>query len=220
MNGQFNNQTLNQFNKNEGSRYLVRDFWAQDFIARATASLAGCIVCLSLIFTFNFITFSSFTEPAYALGGKLPELNQPAPAFTLPTNTGSKNISLTDLKGKWVVVYFYPKDFTSGCTLEARRFQEDLPEYVALNSQIIGISADSVDSHAEFCESEGLKFPLLADEDGAVSRAYGSWVGFISMRHTFIIDPEGILRDRYVRVSPSIHSQQVLAKLRQLQEST
>jgi thioredoxin-dependent peroxiredoxin len=157
--------------------------------------------------------------PAYALGGILPSLNQPAPAFTLPTNTGAKVISLAAQKGKWVVVYFYPKDFTSGCTLEARRFQEDLPKYLAINTQILGISADSVDSHAEFCDSEGLKFPLLADEDGAVSKVYGSWVGFLSMRHTFIIDPDGILRAEFTKVSPSIHSRQVLTKLKELQQS-
>ncbi len=175
---------------------------------------------LGLFTAVGFLCFSNlFTDPAYALGGNLPELNQPAPAFTLPTNTGSKTISLADLKGKWVVAYFYPKDFTSGCTLEARRFQEDLPKFLAINTQIIGISADSVDSHAEFCESEGLKFPLLADQDGAVSIMYGSWIGFLSMRHTFIIDPDGILRDRIVKVSPSIHSQQVLTKLRELQKS-
>jgi thioredoxin-dependent peroxiredoxin len=167
---------------------------------------------------FVIIHSSLFITPAYALGGKLPDLNQPAPTFTLPTNTGAKNISLSDFKGNWVIVYFYPKDFTSGCTLEARRFQEDLPKFLAVNTQILGISADSVDSHAEFCESEGLKFPLLADEDGAVSKAYSSWLG-LSMRHTFIVDPDGILREIYTKVSPSIHSKQVLTKLTELQKS-
>jgi peroxiredoxin Q/BCP len=170
-----------------------------------------CSICLVAIASF------SFTPPAYALGGQLPELNQPAPTFTLPTNTGTGSVSLRDLQGKWVVVYFYPKDFTSGCTLEARRFQQDLPKYLAKNTQILGISADSVDSHAEFCDSEGLKFPLLADQDGAVSKAYGSWMGFISLRHSFLIDPEGILRDRFVKVNPTVHSSEVLARLDELQ---
>jgi thioredoxin-dependent peroxiredoxin len=170
-----------------------------------------CLICLVAIASFSFM------PPAYALGGKLPELNQPAPSFTLPTNTGTGNVSLRDLRGNWVVVYFYPKDFTSGCTLEARRFQQDLPKYLAKNTQILGISADSVDSHAEFCDSEGLKFPLLADEDGAVSKAYGSWMGFISLRHSFLIDPEGILRDRFVKVNPAAHSSEVLARLDELQ---
>ena len=153
------------------------------------------------------------------MGGKLPPLNQSAPEFTLPTNTGNGEVSLSDYRGKWVVLYFYPKDFTSGCTLEARRFQQDLPKYIDKNVQILGVSADDVDSHAEFCESEGLKFPLLADMNGKVSKAYGSWIGFVSMRHTFIIDPEGILRETFLDVRPPIHSKEVLARLDELQSA-
>ncbi|MBE9206799.1 peroxiredoxin [Nostoc sp. LEGE 06077] len=168
---------------------------------------------------FALISWFNFSPVANALGGKLPTLNQPAPEFTLPTNTGDGQISLADLRGQWVVLYFYPKDFTAGCTIEARRFQQDLPKYLAKNTQIIGVSADDVDSHAEFCDSEGLKFPLLADTTGAVSKAYGSWIGFVSMRHSFIIDPEGILRETFVKVNPSVHSQEVLARLEKLQSS-
>ncbi|MBD2298675.1 peroxiredoxin [Nostoc sp. FACHB-87] len=176
---------------------------------------------LSILFVscFAFISWFNFSPAANALGGKLPAVNQPAPEFALPTNTGDGKISLADLRGQWVVLYFYPKDFTSGCTIEARRFQQDLPKYLAKNTQIIGVSADDVDSHAEFCDSEGLKFPLLADTTGAVSKAYGSWIGFVSMRHSFIIDPEGILRETFVKVNPSVHSQEVLARLEQLQSS-
>ena len=83
---------------------------------------------LLLALCFTFITAFNFTPVAYALGGSQPPLNQPAPEFTLPTNTGDGTISLSDYRGKWVVVYFYPKDFTSGCTLEARRFQQDMPQ--------------------------------------------------------------------------------------------
>jgi peroxiredoxin Q/BCP len=154
---------------------------------------------------------------AVALGGKRPELNRPAPKFTLPTNNGDGRVSLSDYQGKWVVLYFYPQDFTSGCTLEARRFQQDLPKYIDKNSQIIGVSADSVDSHAKFCDAEGLKFPLLADTDGSVSKIYGSWMGFFSLRHTFIIDPKGIVRDVFTGVNPAIHSTEVLARLGELQ---
>ncbi len=170
------------------------------------------IACIAL---FNV----SLTAPAFALGGKLPPLNQPAPEFTLPTNTGDGEISLSDYQGEWVVVYFYPKDFTSGCTLEARRFQQDLPEYMARNTQILGISADDVNSHAEFCDAEGLKFPLLADTDGSVSKSYGSWLKPYSMRHTFIIDPNGILRATFLGVRPIIHSNEVLARLDELQST-
>lgn len=166
-----------------------------------------------------FLAWLNFAPSANAIGGKLPPLNQPAPEFTLSTNTGDGNVSLSDYRGKWVVLYFYPKDFTSGCTLEARRFQQDLPKYIDRNVQILGVSADDVDSHAEFCESEGLKFPLLADTDGKVSKVYGSWIGFVSMRHTFIIDPEGMLREQFLGVRPAIHSTEVLARLEELQSA-
>ncbi len=153
---------------------------------------------------------------AMALGGTQLPLNEPAPTFTLPTNTGDGEISLSDYRGKWVILYFYPKDFTSGCTLEAQRFQQDLAKYQQRNTQIIGVSADDVDSHAKFCDSEGLKFPLLADTKGEVSKAYGSWLGFVSLRHTFIIDPDGILRETFLGVRPAIHSSEVLERLDQL----
>jgi thioredoxin-dependent peroxiredoxin len=170
-------------------------------------------LCLVVIFT-----LLSPTPPALALGGTPPSLNQPAPEFSLPTNSGDGQISLTDYRGKWVVLYFYPKDFTSGCTLEAQRFQKDLGDYTSRNAQIIGVSADSVQSHAEFCDSEGLKFPLLADQGGQVSKAYGSWLGFLSLRHSFIIDPEGNLREIFLNVNPAVHSREVLARLDQLQQ--
>ena len=157
-----------------------------------------------------------FVTPVWAMGGTLPPLNQPAPAFSLPTNTGDGQINLSDYQGKWLVAYFYPKDFTSGCTVEAQRFQKDLPQYHDRNAEIIGISADSVDSHAEFCDSEGLKFPLLADEDGSVSKAYGSWLGYVSSRHTFIIDPKGTLKATFLGVNPIVHSREVLVKLDEL----
>lgn len=177
---------------------------AQSLFSRA----ALCVLSIALLF--------GLSQPAIAMGGKLPPLDQPAPAFTLPTNTGDGEVSLSDYQGKWLVAYFYPKDFTSGCTLEARRFQQDLSKYHDRNAEVIGISADSVDSHAEFCDSEGLKFPLLADEGGAVSKAYGSWLGAVSSRHTFIVDPKGILRSTFLGVNPTVHSREVLSKLDEL----
>ncbi|GAC1463352.1 MAG: peroxiredoxin [Chamaesiphon sp.] len=182
-------------------------------ISRRTFLKTVLASCLALVAWFNFASNAS------ALGGKLPPVNQPAPEFTLQTNTGDGKVSLSDYRGKWVVLYFYPKDFTSGCTLEARRFQQDLAKYQEKNTQIIGVSADSVDSHAKFCDSEGLKFPLLADANGKVSKAYGSWIGFVSMRHTFIIDPEGVLREQFTNVNPAIHNVEVLARLDELQAS-
>ncbi len=172
--------------------------------------LVSCLACFAWL---------NLTPTASAMGGKQPPLNESAPEFTLPSNSGDGEVSLSDYRGKWVVLYFYPKDFTSGCTLEARRFQQDLPKYIERNVQILGVSADDVESHAEFCDSEGLKFPLLADTDGSVSKAYGSWMGFVSLRHTFIIDPNGILREIFLGVRPAIHSTEVLASLDELQSA-
>jgi thioredoxin-dependent peroxiredoxin len=175
------------------------------------------LLALLLPLCFTLLAGLPMATSAWAMGGPQPALNQPAPDFSLPTHTGDGNLALADYRGQWVVVYFYPKDFTSGCTLEARRFQQDLPKYQAKNTQILGISVDSVDSHAEFCDSEGLKFPLLADTNGAVSKAYGSWIGAVALRHTYVIDPTGTLRAIFTGVNPAIHSTEVLTKLEELQ---
>lgn len=168
------------------------------------------VLCLTFIL--------SLPLPAFALGGVLPAVDQPAPEFALPTNSGDGNVALSDYRGQWVVAYFYPADFTPGCTIEARKFQEDMPKYRDRNTQIVGISADDVESHSEFCDSEGLKFPLLADAKGSVSKAYGSWLGIRSSRHTFIIDPNGVLKATFTGVNPIVHSREVLAKLDELQK--
>jgi peroxiredoxin Q/BCP len=148
----------------------------------------------------------------------LPEIGQPAPSFQLPDSEGQLR-RLDEFHGQWVVLYFYPKDFTSGCTIEARRFQKSLDKFRAINTQIIGISADTVDSHRDFCDSEGLKFPLLSDLDGQVSQTYGSWMGDFSLRNSFIIDPEGILQEVFPIVNPSLHSTEVYNRLRELQRA-
>jgi len=171
---------------------------------------------LCLLISLFLLLFSLAQSPVWAMGGKQPTINEPAPEFVLPTNTGDGNISLENYRGQWIVLYFYPKDFTSGCTLEARRFQQDLAEYQSRNMQILGVSVDDVNSHAEFCDSEGLKFPLLADTTGKVSKAYGSWLGAMSLRHTYLIDPQGVLREIFLGVRPSIHSQEVLARFDEL----
>lgn len=164
------------------------------------------------------LTWLGGTPSAWALGGPQPAIGEPAPAFELPTNSGNGTVSLADYQGQWVVLYFYPQDFTSGCTLEAKRFQQSLDQYVALNAQVVGVSADDVASHERFCDSEGLSFPLLSDPRGQVSRAYGSWLTGRSLRHTYLIDPEGVLQERFLGVRPAIHSQEVLASLKQLQD--
>ena len=161
---------------------------------------------------------------AFCLGGILPDLNQPAPAFTLngvvPGDDGTAveaSRQLSDFADRWLVLYFYPRDFTEGCTIEARGFQRDLQAFHRAGAEVVGVSADSAESHAEFCGSEALAYPLLSDPGGVVSKRYGSWIPPFSQRHTFLIDPEGVLRERWVAVRPSGHSQEVLAALRQLQ---
>ncbi|MFZ9228598.1 MAG: peroxiredoxin [Prochlorococcaceae cyanobacterium] len=164
-------------------------------------------------------------QPAQALGGTLPALGQAAPAFSLdgvaPGPNGDAQptrLKLGDLAGSWVVLYFYPKDFTSGCTLEARGFQRDLASFRAAGAQVIGVSADDPDQHASFCGSEGLTYPLLSDPGGMVSKAYGSWIPPFSQRHSFLIDPQGLLQASWTGVRPAGHSQDVLAELVRLQE--
>lgn len=165
-------------------------------------------------------------RPVLALGGNLPELQALVPDFSLqgvsPDAEGKPQpatLSRDSFRGRWLVLYFYPRDFTSGCTLEARGFQRDLSAFHQAGSEVVGVSADDPDSHASFCGSEGLAYPLLSDPGGAVSRRYGSWMAPYSMRHTFLIDPDGTLRARWVGVNPSRHSTEVLASLRALQGS-
>lgn len=170
--------------------------------------------------------------PAQAIGGVLPELDKLAPAFDLdgvaPPRRGISSkadanpipvrLSNSDFQGRWLVLYFYPKDFTSGCTLEARSFQAALVDFQRLGADVVGVSADAAEAHVSFCAAEGLTYPLLSDPGGNVSRAYGSWLAPYSQRHTFLIDPNGQLRARWLGVRPLGHGQEVLAELQRLQQ--
>ncbi|HZN07496.1 MAG TPA: peroxiredoxin [Pyrinomonadaceae bacterium] len=152
---------------------------------------------------------------------EIPAVGNAAPAFTLTTNEG-KQVSLSDFKGKWVVLYFYPKDFTSGCTIEARNFQRDLAKYQAANAVILGVSVDTAQSHKEFCAKEGLNFKLLADTEAKTSADYGSIMEYngakLSARNTFIIDPNGKIAKVFEKVKVQAHSDEVLAALAELQK--
>ena len=154
------------------------------------------------------------------IGAKAPSSGMPAPDFTLNSQDG-KPLSLRDLRGKWVVLYFYPKDFTSGCTAEARNFQRDLAQFELKNAVILGVSGQDEYSHRSFCAKEGLHFKLLADTNYQVSSAYDSLlnlgVGKLSARHTFLIDPDGVVRKTYLNVNAGRHSTEVLNDLAQLQ---
>lgn len=154
--------------------------------------------------------------------GDAPSVGSLAPDFTLASQSGTQ-VSLHDFRGKWVVLYFYPKDMSHGCTIEAHNFQRDEAKYQEKNAVILGISGDSVDSHEKFCAKDGLNFKLLADTDHAVSKQYGSLhdlgVAKLSARHTFLISPDGHIVKEFLDVNPSSHSQEVLAALAELEKS-
>lgn len=151
-----------------------------------------------------------------------PAVGDTAPEFSLVSNEGTE-VSLSDYEGEWVVLYFYPKNFTSGCTIQARNFQRDMDEYIARGATILGVSVDSAESHASFCDEESLTFKLLSDEDATVSAAYGSVRGLsevkMSARNTFVINPEGVVAEVFLGVNPTPHSEEVLAALDRLQAS-
>src|SRR6267154_173066 len=160
---------------------------------------------------------------AMSTGKRAPASGTLAPDFTLNSQDG-KPLSLHDLRGKWVVLYFYPKDFTSGCTREAHNFQRDLRQFEQKNSVILGVSVQDESTHQKFCAKEGLSFKLLADTKYAVSSSYDSLVNLgvakLSARHTFLIDPTGVIRKTYLSVNAEKHSAEVLADLSQIQQST
>ena len=150
----------------------------------------------------------------------VPQAGQEAPTFRLPSQDGTE-VSLDQFRGKWVVLYFYPKDNTPGCTIEAHNFQRDLPKYEQNNAVVVGVSVDSADSHKGFCAKQGLTFKLLADTDKKVVEQYGSLRNMMGMkmaaRNTFLIDPEGKIAKVWTGVDPNHHSEAVLAALGELQ---
>jgi peroxiredoxin Q/BCP len=161
-----------------------------------------------------------FVAPRLFSGARsAPAPGSQASDFTLSSQEGAF-VSLRDYRGKWVVLYFYPKDQTPGCTREAHNFQLDQSKYDQRNAVVLGVSVDSVESHKKFCAKEGLNFKLLADQDGKVSREYGSLTNLgvtkFSARHTFLIDPRGTIAKTYTSVDPARHSEEVLAALDQL----
>src|SRR6195256_2903589 len=154
------------------------------------------------IFLFALLIASVVAQVAYAMS-EAPAVGSDAPEFTLTTNEGNQ-ATLKEFRGKWIVLYFYPKDFTGGCTLEAHNFQTDLAKYQAINAVILGVSVDTAESHKSFCAKEGLTFKLLSDTDSKVSDAYGSVMEYngmkLSARNTAKV---------FLKVKPSGHSTEV-----------
>ncbi|MBS0210945.1 MAG: thioredoxin-dependent thiol peroxidase [Planctomycetes bacterium] len=153
------------------------------------------------------------------------EAGQPAPDFTLPTDSGSK-VKLKELRGKPVVLYFYPRDNTPGCTKEACAFRDRKAELAKLGAQVLGLSTDTVDSHAGFRDKFDLNFPLLSDEEHVVAEKYGAWreknmYGKKSMgiqRSTYLIDAHGVVAKVWKKVSVDGHDDDVLAALAELKK--
>ncbi|NDU85508.1 MAG: peroxiredoxin [Ferrovum sp.] len=150
----------------------------------------------------------------------LPRVGQQAPDFSV-VDQNSKLQKLTDYQGKWLVLYFYPKDETPGCTTEACAYRDDIHKIQQLGAAVVGVSIDDASSHAEFADKHHLPFPLLADKEGTVAKSYGSertLMGYkLARRNTFIIDPTGHIAKVYVDVDAEQNPQEVIADLRQLQ---
>ena len=149
-----------------------------------------------------------------------PQPGTMAPQFTLKSQDGSP-VSLSEYRGKWVVLYFYPKDFTSGCTQEAHNFERDLKQYEQHNAVILGVSVDDTNSHKKFCVKEGLTFKILSDTEHKASNEYGtlSHMPFThASRNTFLIAPDGKVARVFDDVKPDQHSAEVLAALNELQK--
>jgi peroxiredoxin Q/BCP len=146
----------------------------------------------------------------------MPQQGQSAPNFKLPSQSGQK-ISLKSYRGKWVVLYFYPKDMTTGCTIEAHKFQDAQGDFAAKNAVILGVSVDSTDSHKQFCAKDGLTFHLLSDTTHKVVEAYGSLGGHngvaMANRNTFLISPQGRIAEVWTKVNPATSASDVLAKI-------
>lgn len=171
------------------------------------AIVAALIVCAAL-----------FVARA-ARAGELPQVGQPAPDFKLADQDGQLH-ALKDYRGKWLVLYFYPKDDTPGCTQEACAFRDDLHQLVEMDAAVVGVSVDDSTSHAQFAKKYHLPFPLLADKSGEVAASYGALMNLgimkLARRFTFLIDPQGNIGRVYLSVETSRHSKEIIDDLKKL----
>lgn len=168
-----------------------------------------------------FALFALLLPPAaQALAADMPKAGDSAPGFTLK-DQAENDISLGTFHGKWVVLYFYPRDLSPGCSIQAHNFQRDIIQYTEKNAEVVGVSVDSPAKHRKFCEAEELTFTLLSDEKREVTALYGSLkesgLAKVASRNTFVIDPEGVIRKVYTDVLPATHSAELLAELDRLQ---
>lgn len=167
---------------------------------------------IAAVFALLALSLSTLASEQFAVG-------EPTPEFELSDQNGQLH-SLEDYRNQWVVLYFYPKDGTPGCTTEACEFRDNIFAFKKINAQVLGVSLDDIESHQKFAENHGLPFPLLADAEGKTADAYGVRTKMFGMtvakRQTFLIDPDGKLAKHYEKVKPATHSAQVLADLADL----
>ena len=158
---------------------------------------------------------------ANVMAAPILKIGDDAPSFTLPDSQGNQ-ISLSDFKGKWIVLYFYPKDDTPGCTTEACHFRDDFKLLESLGAKVIGMSIDDSFSHKKFAEKYNLPFPLLSDASGEVASRYGALNNFLviklAKRYTYLINPQGKIAKIYLSVDTSKHSQEIIEDLKKLKE--
>ena len=164
------------------------------------------------LFAMFLTTIISFA----AIAGETPAVGEPAPDFRLQDQNGEWH-DLQDYRESWLVVYFYPKDQTPGCTTEACNFRDNIFAFKAIGAAVVGISLDDVESHKEFSDKYKLPFVILADEGGAVADAYGVLRDYklikIASRQSFLVNPEGVIVKHYEDVDPETHTQEVLSDL-------
>lgn len=172
------------------------------------------ILFYSFILVVAFLGYRHFSTSQATL-----KVNDKAPNFNLP-NANGEMMRLDNFKGSWLVLYFYPKDDTPGCTKEACEFRDDLHKLEKLGAKVVGISVDNGSSHAAFAKKYNLPFPLLSDKDGLVAREYNALTNLglikIAKRYTFLIDPNSTLRKIYLSVDASKHSEEIINDLEKL----
>ena len=176
---------------------------------------------MKLLFYSAVLLIALLGYRSVSMAATAPKIGDKAPDFNLPDAKGEL-VSLTSYKNNWVVLYFYPKDDTPGCTKEACSFRDDLHKLEKLGAKVVGVSVDDGASHAEFAKKYNLPFPLLSDKDGLVASQYGALSNFvvfkIAKRYTFLISPDGLLQKSYLSVDTSRHSQQIIDDLTAIQQ--
>jgi thioredoxin-dependent peroxiredoxin len=199
---------------------LTNGFNSLTLFLYSLISNEGLNMLIKFIFYIALLIIAIIGYRTYSQPGKTLANGSKAPDFSLP-NANNEAVSLSGFKGSWVVLYFYPKDDTPGCTKEACTFRDDLHKLEKLGAKVVGVSVDDAKSHAEFAKKYSLPFPLLSDVDGKVADSYGALTNLgvvkIAKRYTFLIDPSGVLQKSYLDVNASKHSQQIIDDLTTLQ---